>query len=242
MGQTARFLSSVSLVASLLMGWLGMASPVAAACDKQLTYSDHTPQAGSNGARMTWLARITNAPDYASGGFASQVLWVGTNGDQADDSWVEVGVTHGFAGANVWTFYSARAINSASYDEYRYTTMTPAVGVAYRFIGRSGTNGYWGEIQRVSTGATISKFWSGNATPTVNYSGGLEATCNTGRVDRTYVSVNQFRRSSDGVYVNIDNGTLTDLTTDPDAGTAWCAQPTRFRYWLNSSIDPTLCS
>jgi hypothetical protein len=105
-------------------------SPVLGACVKQLTWSDHVPQQAAEGARMKWLGRVTHATDWAAGGFASQVLWVGTNGKQADDEWVEVGLTHGFQGINDWTFYTARLSATGGYDEARYTSRDPGVGVA----------------------------------------------------------------------------------------------------------------
>jgi hypothetical protein len=42
--------------------------------------------------------------------------------------------------------------------------------------------------------------------------------------------------------VNINNGSLVKHCTDPDGDIRWCAQPTKFRYYLNSSLDKTLCS
>jgi hypothetical protein len=108
-------------------------------------------------------------------------------------------------------------------------------------VKKSTSTAYSAYINNIAQAWTISILWSGHATPTVDFSGGLEATCNDSRVDRTYVSVSQFLRSSDAAWVNVNNGTLHDQAGDPDGGTAWCAQPTRFRYYLNSQIDKTLC-
>lgn len=82
----------------------------------------------------------------------------------------------------------------------------------------------------------------GNTTPTVSYAGGPEATCGTAQIDKTYVSVNQYRRASDNLYYNINNGTITDRISDPDGDLVWCSAPTRFRYYLNSAINPAPCS
>jgi len=212
---------------------------VRAACGKDLTYTDHIPQAAADGAKMKWETRTVHADDWASGGFAAQVMWVGTDDRQADDAWVEVGFTHGWQGSNVTTFYTARRKTDNTYTEWRFTGMDTSVNRLWTFSAYYvATSSYYAVIADGIT--TNYKVWSGHGRDTVDYSGGSEATCDTSQINRTFVEYNRFRRKSDGTYVNIDNGTKQDQAVS--GGIAWCNQPLTFRYWENSSIATGLCS
>jgi hypothetical protein len=231
-------------IASVLAVTLGLTLlspvPVQAVCVKQLAYWDGVPQYSADGGRMYWIARTLSATDWAAGGFASEVLWVGTDNDQADTSWVEVGATHGWQGQSLYVFYTARALNGGGYAEYRFLSQTPVVGQAYTFsVFRATTPGIY-SAQIYSGSVTSTRSWSGHNLYTVNYSGGLEATCNNSRVDRTYVSLNNFRRNSNGLWYTPSNGTLVDSATV--GGIAWCTSPKWFRYYLNSQIPINVCA
>ena len=212
---------------------------------KQIVWTDHTPQATADGASMTWRATTLTTHGWSLGGFTAQVLWVGTDNQDSADAWVETGITEGFDGLNVFTFYSAHGTLSGGYNEVRYSgAPTPVVGTAYIFRGYSvptpGTPVYRTEVRAGGTSYYVT--WSGHATNTVNYSGGYEADgpypCDS-RVDATYMYNNTFRRKSDGVNVTINNGSRTDLSTQGTIG--WCAQPTTFRHWMHSQASTSVC-
>lgn len=212
--------------------------PTFGACVKQLAYADHHPQTAADGARARWVARTLSATDWAVGGFASEVIWVGTDNAEADIRWVEVGITHGFAGVNVYTFYTARR-NGAGYNEARWNTLFPSVGSSYLFTVTPGNAGrYRAHITLPNSVVTFHE-WSGHNPNTVNYSGGLEATCNNSRVDRVYVSSHHYRDKATAAWRAINNGGLVDQSSE--GGIAWCLNPQTYRYFLHSQRDPTLC-
>jgi hypothetical protein len=66
--------------------------------DRRLAWADYHPASAAKGAKARWKLASMNAADWDAvqyQGFAAEVLWVGTDNDQADVSWVEVGATHG---------------------------------------------------------------------------------------------------------------------------------------------------
>lgn len=204
----------------------------AAVCTKVEAWTDHVPQSAASGAKMYWTLRTLVAGDWAARGFAAEVLWVGTNSQQADTTWVEVGATKGWQGLNQYDFYSANAINGGGYAEAKFV-MAPSLGSLAYFRGyKTAANIYRTEVTQGSTTESIA--WGGHAGDTVNYSGGLESTCQTNRVDRTYVSENSFLRKSDGLWINISNGVIG--RQDPGTFLGWCVQPRTFRYFLNNAI------
>jgi hypothetical protein len=220
---------------------LPFAGTALAGCTKHVAYQD--AQIGSQqGARQRWITRALSATDWASGGFASEVLWVGTDDGQADKDWVEVGATKGWHGANVYRLYTAHGRSSLGiYDENDFGA-APALGTAVMFTVRNFNatvpNSY---IAEVSWGASsyASMVWTGHGAGTVDFSGGLEATCHTSRIDRTHVSVNQFR-SNGGTWISPSVGDL--VNTGPPSAIAWCIRPISFRYWQNSGIPTNVCS
>jgi hypothetical protein len=177
------------------------------------------------------------APNFAAGGFSLQGLWVYTDNTSnlGLPRWVEVGVTQGWQGQNLYTFYTARGdlrVAPPIYDEYRFSTISPIVGQnkTYRLYSNSsgsyiadisGTMFVWGSHQPDSKFIEI----------------GIEATCDNGRVDNYRITGVQLRRKSDKAWIAINNGALY---RDAPVVTEWCAQPTSARTALNSQL-PLAC-
>jgi hypothetical protein len=138
----------------------------------------------------------------------------------------------GRQGQNLFAFYTAHQ-SAAGYSEAKFAT-TPTDGIEGNFkVYRSPTAGFY-RAEITYLGNTNYIAWSGHNPNTVDYSGGLEATCNTSRIDRTYINTNKYRDKNSGVYTTINNGVKVDLASD---GTIdWCAQPVTFRYRLHSSL------
>ena len=71
---------------------------------------------------------------------------------------------------------------------------------------------------------------------------GFETTCGqTAKVNRTYVSENQWRRTSDHVWLNGSSATNHSINGSVGGGFAWCSYPLTFRYFLHSDLDQTIC-
>lgn len=228
-------------VAILAIGAAAPAKVQAVECTEAVEWTDHVPQQTADGARMWWRYRRLEADDWNAWyeGFASQVLWVGTNGQQADDVFVEVGITHGYKGQNIRTAYSAHRSSSGTYVEARFN-FSLILDKNYRFTVEPSSlpDRYNAKIWDGSSTYTLG--WNGHTAPVVNYSGGPEATCHTSQINRTYVSVNNYRRLSDGSFLQINNGTL--VTFPLGASLFWCDQPVTFRYYLNPSNSPNDCA
>jgi hypothetical protein len=203
-----------------------------AGCGDQLVWTDHVPQVAADGATMEWKAKTLVSYDTAGDGLAAQVLWVGTDAEQADTIWVEAGITKGWQGSNNFRFYTAHGnAFSGVYSESLYSgAPVPVVGTSYRFkaywVDFPGTDSY--RTQLDASGSSYYKDWFGHNPNTVNYSGGYEArsidavpprACEA-RIDATYVFANKFRRKSDGVFIYIDNGTRVNLS--PQGRIYWC--------------------
>ncbi len=232
---------AVVAAAALLTGGGGIHGPhvaKAVVCFKEWTGNDASTSAFSDGGKMAWRARSMSATDTGSGGFSAQVLWVGTNNSSDTLRWVEAGITQGWQGANILTAYTAHGDYSVTphiYAEHRWTSPSITPGDLYTFAGFYNTTNTYRTT--INTNAN-SWDWSGHTSGTNSWSGGSESTCGpTGVVSNTYVSVNQYRRSTDHVYVNAAVGSLF---TDVDGGSAWCSSPVTFRYWLNNGT--TGCS
>jgi len=178
------------------------------------------------------------APDAASGGFTAQLILAGTNFYDTSQDWVELGATQGWQGQNIYTYYTAQGSASGGYSEQRITAITPSYGTTHRFAAfqRLGLPEYWASID--SNGYWS---WPGKSPNTVAYLGGHETTCGEqAKVNRTYVSENEFRRLSDGVWVSAANGQLN--SPQGYGSIAWCSSPVTFRHWMRSDLDPSLCS
>jgi len=217
--------------------------PVAAACVKNWAVAKYDNPDNSDGGRMTWRVRTLSATDWAAGGFAAQVLWAGTNNVDELARWVEVGVTHGWQGQNLFTYYSAHGnLATGEYGEARITAVTPVVGNTDNFLVNLQST-YYG-LAYVGSVDGHGLIWTTHWGYSKDYQGGLEATCNSSRVDRVYVQSSQRHRSA-GVWISPSSGTLNGFTQpagQPVTGTvAWCGLP-KFRYAMNSAIDPNVCS
>jgi hypothetical protein len=190
-------------------------------------------------ARRLWT------PDWFLNGFASQVMWVATDGFTDYTKWVEAGITHGYKGQNIVRFYTAHGDeNEGIYEEALLTSTQPVIGTAYGFEIFSASTGGSGTYRATVNNLFGSWNWNGHLPNTVSYSGGFESrTPNqggcSGEVDATYVYRNRYHRKSDAIYYDITNGTLTDLS---DQGTIeWCASSVTFKYWIHSQISGDVC-
>lgn len=230
--------SRATVVAAVITasGLLAIGTPEvhAAGCTKQWAYDEAVPGASAKGARAVWRARILHADDWPSGGFAAQVLWAATDNKADMSKWVEVGVTHGWKAADVYTFYTARG-SLGSYDERRLSVVAPNPGTSYYFTVRSVSE----TVYRAEVAGMYFN-WSGHETNTPTYQLGLESTCHTSRVDRTNVTEQYYQRLSTGFWSFPADGTLTEY---PNINTkiSWCQHPIKFRYSQNSQIDEFLC-
>jgi len=190
---------------------------------------------------MVWKLATLDATDWSSSGFASEVLWVGTNSDPTHEYpnvWVEVGVTNGWEGQDVYTYYAVMGNDDyGEYAEGRITSITPQVGTTHTFSGYSIPGP---SLYIVSVDTTTITF-SPHAPNTMWVQGGLESTCDNSRVDNTYVSSVKYRRKSDAVWRNATQGTLGKIPANGVGVVAWCTSPTKFRYSLHSQI-PLGCS
>jgi hypothetical protein len=132
----ARGLGALTLVAALLLG--GAQPALAADCGGFNCYAiGYSTSGGTNwgGGQARWDTRSYFAPDWASGGFASQVLWVYTRSGLSN--WVEIGYTHGWAGQNLRTLYWAEC---CPYNEHRITTSPGSVGSLHTYTGQQVNN------------------------------------------------------------------------------------------------------
>jgi hypothetical protein len=193
-----------------------------------------------DGARVEWQLRTLDAPDWADDGHANTTLWVGTDGD-ISSFWVEVGVTDGYHGQNLYTYYMAYAWPPNNYIDYRIGGIAPVLGHVpqLRVFWVSGT--VWrAEVYDPPNTTGISV--SGNDFPVDEWHVGAEYTCpNDDQINKTYIVTNQFRRKSDGSWLNAPNGSLSP-SGNPGAGIFWCSSPRTARFYLHSSIPVTGCS
>jgi hypothetical protein len=153
---------------------------------------------------MIWKFRSLNATDWDAWyeGFASQVLWVGTTGQSViavNGDFVEVGATNGWQGQDLTTFYSAEVDN----DIYQEARLVGAgaldTGTQYTFrVVNDGGGLYRAQVDGPSSSGSV--VWGGHYPYSIDYAGGLEATCHNNKVNATYVSNNKFRRYSDGAF------------------------------------------
>ena len=210
-------------------------STALAACVKKEAVAFWSPPVAAKGARAVWVVQSMHADDWASGGFAAEVIWVGTDFDPPETSWVEIGATQGWEGFNQFKYYTARERdgNPATYLEFAFAKV-PVVGATGTFKGYQTVAGsYRGEVS-VSNLAE-SHLWSGHNPNTIQYAAGLEATCGTNRVNTTFVSTTAYLRSSDGAWAS-PNSTDGILIMDAPAFAGWCTSPYTFRYRINSTI------
>lgn len=111
-GRVMRSRRLAGLMAAIVTAGYLLAGPVApalAACAKEEAGAIFTPSTTVVGAKMEWRARTLVASDWSASyqGFAAEVLWVGTDDLSPSTKWVEAGVTQGWEGSNILTFYTA---------------------------------------------------------------------------------------------------------------------------------------
>jgi hypothetical protein len=208
------------------------------------------PHFVADGGRGEWVLRDMYARDWnrdpwghGTEGFTAQGLWVGTNGQSSKHSnyFVEVGVTQGYDGKNVYTYYTAAIDGGGGFAEERITDITPTKGTLHRFsVFRRDPAlgpGYWAAIDGIGY-----FLWEDNSGSSNDWSMGYEITCGeAARINRTNVSLNQFRRMSDGVWHDATSAEVESDAGSIGGGFAWCSYPTNFRYYIRSELDPTVC-
>lgn len=81
------------------------------------------------------------APDWGSGGFVDQTLWV-TSGTQDSLYWAEIGFGHGWEGQNIKYFYYARNHPTLGYGEFKLSKTPSGAGTYHTYeilVGSTGT-------------------------------------------------------------------------------------------------------
>ena len=243
---TGRRLAVVVLALSLLHA--GSPSLAFAACNQWLEY--HTdeevfPNPIVNGARIKIVPRTMSASDWQDGG-AGTHLWAWDLSIGSADQFIEVYVRDGEYGSGVHRMFFGTVHSSSTilYEEYKFSAV-PAIGTAAWFtIRRSGSGSYVAEFsQGLAAGL---KSWANHRDTLVELESGVEVSQQCDRVDRSYVSSIQWRRQSDGLWVDVTEQNLV-LRNYPVGhatipGIAPCGGTTKFRVWINSQIDSTACS
>jgi hypothetical protein len=234
---------NVMPVAGSALPLAGTASAAVCTTEKHEAGWAATLLGSQQGAHQRWKTRKLAATDWNShGGFAAEVLWVGTGDEDPSVDWVEVGATQGWEGQNLYELYTAHGHQSgAIYDENHYATVPP-LGTSVTFTARNYNstvpNSYIAEVSWSSGYGSM--VWLGHVDGTIAWAGGSEATCRNNEVDRTYVSLNQYL-SNGLTWITPAIGGLWTFNGAP-AASAWCSQPVTFRYWQNSSIPTNVCS
>jgi hypothetical protein len=211
----------------------------------------------ANGARASWIVRLITAGLPASGDHANQTLWVGANGKNPQDTFVEVGTLAGSQKGdhqNHWAYYTARGINCQNlgcvgvgqYDALNLSAMgPPPLGSIHTFAAF-----YSGSSFQVNIDGQAHFYWGSVRGPTIEYDLGYEAICaegagscsgETDTVSRSYVYRIQFHQIHDGAWINTDRGQLQGIGAGGSGGIDWCTFPHSFRDWLNTPGDHTTC-
>lgn len=136
------------------------------------------------GMSARWDTRSYTAPDWATGGFASEVLWGWTR--SAQTCWAEIGYTHGWQGQNLRTIYY---VDGCPYTEYRVTAYS---------AGSAGTRHVY--TQQEATSTTYALYFDFNKVGTISETPwtrfgevGLEATDRGATFPTTTVDAIQYR-------------------------------------------------
>ncbi len=130
------------------------------------------------GAKTSWRIQQIDAVDWSSGGFASQVLWVGIDRAPAQVKWVEIGNTHGFATNNVRTFYTAwgdKTVTPVVYQTARILpgVEMPAVGSVREFHVTSCRINF-GKLYQSGSDGPLQNYTKGCGVPALNPPSGYE--------------------------------------------------------------------
>lgn len=131
----------VAFLVSLSLLLAGPGPAEGADCGGRNCYAvGYTTSGGTNwgGGQARWTTQNYFAPDWASGGFVSEVLWVYTR--SGFGNWVEIGYTHGWQGQNLRTLYWAEC---CPYAEHRIIKSPGAVGSLHTYtIQQVNNNAY----------------------------------------------------------------------------------------------------
>ncbi len=133
------------------------------------------PPSAAKGAKALWTVKAMHADDWdepGTPGWASEVLWVGTNDEYPEFSWVEVGALHGWQGQNIYAYYTAHELHGDhnTYVEFKFSKAAATGQSVYAKAYQTATNIYRAEI--VVNGSTESVTWSGHSPNTVEYLAG----------------------------------------------------------------------
>jgi hypothetical protein len=238
------------------------ASPAGAVTHSQSI--DYTkPDGTAYGTQATWTigGLGDNQTDMLNGGFTLHSLWASTDGGSfvatcpgsPYGTWIELGVTRGYAGSTGLFYYSAHGINrdictgaTGLYSEINLNTdpsvsphpPLPVVGESHSFSIRNsiGSNIFFDIIDNTA-------WWSfsGHNPPTADFGIGFESTCSscTGTyVQRTPVSGIQWADSS-WTWHAPSNGQFLRGGGTPTLN--WCTQFTSFVDGLNVAPSTVTC-
>lgn len=176
---------------------------------------------GVRGARATWLP-LTNAlaPDFANAGFTLQGIWVGIDHGPVSGKWIETGVTQGFEGQNVRSYYWAWGNNATGDFEAELQTGTVPTnqGVTFKVVScdifnpgcppwsASTSPRQWVACHGEQTSTCSVLTWPTALDPrTLQYFEGGESTClENARLDRTVAHDSQYRHQG-SVWANTVN-------------------------------------
>jgi hypothetical protein len=227
---------------------------------------EHLNNTNVLGARAEWRIREVNrAPGQVAPQHAEQSIWVETGFNEGSD-WVEVGLTEGVLinspfGLGEW-FYTATNTGGLGgfYSEGHFLLNGQPVQRVASDIGRNM------EFKAVSckqmepgcTTSTPTTFvgcinsiqnqrlcvhWPGITLGTEHWDVGLESTCQTARVDATYVRDSQYRFGGTSVNPNALPVATKIRPVDTNIDILMCSQTNfkQYRYWMNPLNSKLVC-
>lgn len=176
----------------------------------------------SYGAQARWtIGAIGHNPaNLLAGGETLHAIWVGTDNSTfvgpTGKTWMELGVTQGYEGAQGLFYYAAHAVNyPGTYAQVNLNglpctcTNAPLPGVGENHLF-SVLNSQGSSIYAVGIDNTFYWSWSGHNPPSPDYGIGMETTCDACSgtyVRRTPVTSPQWE-GSNFVFYDADNGSF----------------------------------
>lgn len=236
----------VSLLGGLLMmlsastgsvPLLPTARALAAGCDALTGQSSTLVSYQSNythdGTLAGWQLR-TVAGGNADGARATTEMWVGTYGAGISTltSFVEVGLIDGYFsdGQQHHSFFSERHRPDGTWDDFLFTGLPTTLG---HYVTVQVAKYQTGSVRAKVTDSTSGNFgyknWGDASGPYSHWGVGEEFTCSFSSIAGTTVFDNQYRRSSDGLWLSPETGNRKDLGTSSGAF-GWCYEPETFEY------------
>jgi hypothetical protein len=202
---------------------------------------EHGNLSSADGGRAIWVNRYLYASDWGNlyaPGHTAQVLWVAANGQPSTVTWAEIGVTQGWQGQNVYTYYTARGINYPQlYNELRIATPTPVSGDSHPFAAYHSVDGGY----RVLIDGSSQYKWPSLNSPTVDFTVGMETTCGYDAIiNRTNVVQAWWRYGPSATWNWVTTGSFYSVGSY--GSIEWCRQPDAYKYHLRSQLDPSICS